>query len=51
MTEREKRVGVTKSRVEEVSLAEQDASRRGSDLPNWVEVEDEVDEDKCAVME
>ena len=32
---REKRVGATRSGVKEVSLAEQDASLRGLDLPNW----------------
>ena len=35
-TRRERRVGATRSRVEEVSLAERDASRGGSDLPNRV---------------
>ena len=35
-TKRERRVGAVKSRVEEVSLAERDASRGGSDLPNRV---------------
>ena len=33
-TERERRVGGTRSRVEEVSLAKRDTSRGGSDLPN-----------------
>ena len=33
---KERRVGATGSRVEEVSLAERDASHGGSDLPNWV---------------
>ena len=35
-TKRERRVGVTRSRVEEVSLVERDLSCRGSDLPNQV---------------
>ena len=34
--EKERRAGATRSRVGVVSLAERDASRRGSDLPNWV---------------
>ena len=34
--EKERRVGATRSRVEVVSLAERDASRGGSDLPNRV---------------
>ena len=33
---KERCVGVTRSKVEVVSLAERDASRRGSDLPNQV---------------